>query len=56
MAAELLKDPNITISDVCYASGFNDTSYFSKQFKLMFGLSPLHYKEKKTLFRVDTKI
>jgi len=47
MAAELLKDPNTTISDVCYASGFNDTSYFSKQFKLMFGLSPLHYKEKK---------
>ncbi len=50
MAAELLKDPNATISEVCYASGFNDTSYFSKQFKSMFGLSPLHYKENKTAF------
>jgi len=49
MAAALLKDVNTTVYEACYASGFNDTSYFSKQFKMMYGLSPLHYKNKSAI-------
>jgi signal transduction histidine kinase/DNA-binding response OmpR family regulator len=48
IASELLKNPNLNISEVCYASGFSDPSYFSKQFKLIYGISPLQFKEKNT--------
>jgi AraC family chitin signaling transcriptional activator len=29
-----------TVSDVAFASGFNDLAYFSKRFKERFGVSP----------------
>jgi YesN/AraC family two-component response regulator len=44
-ASELLKNKDLVISDVCYASGFESTSYFSKQFKIVFGCSPTQYRE-----------
>jgi len=40
IAAELLKKGNGNISDVAYAVGFNDVSYFSKCFKEMYGFTP----------------
>jgi signal transduction histidine kinase/DNA-binding response OmpR family regulator len=46
IASELLQNPDLNISEVCYASGFSDPSYFSKQFKLIYGISPIQYKEK----------
>ncbi len=45
IASELMKNKNLSVSDVCYASGFSNTSYFSKQFKELFKMSPKEYKE-----------
>ncbi|WP_310556160.1 response regulator [Flavobacterium sp.] len=39
-ASELLKKGNGNISDVAYAVGFNDVSYFSKCFKEMYQCTP----------------
>ncbi|BAX79638.1 tetratricopeptide repeat protein [Labilibaculum antarcticum] len=43
MASEFLLKPNVTISDVCFSTGFNDTSYFSKCFKEIQGCTPSEY-------------
>lgn len=43
LAANLMLKPNINISDVCFATGFNDTSYFSKCFKEIQGQTPSEY-------------
>lgn len=45
IASELLKNPDYNVSDVCYASGFNNNSYFTKQFKLVFGMTPKDFRE-----------
>ncbi|MFD1292836.1 response regulator [Lutibacter holmesii] len=45
-ASELLKNKDVVISEVCFASGFESTSYFSKQFKIVFGCSPSEYQKK----------
>lgn len=47
IAKEMLKDPLANISEVCYASGFNTPSYFSKQFKTLFGITPQDYKNQR---------
>ncbi len=39
-AAELLLTADMTVSDVAYGVGFNDPLYFSKCFKIQFGMSP----------------
>ena len=39
-AAEMLATPNITVSEVCYATGFSNPSYFSKVFREAFGCNP----------------
>lgn len=46
VATELLKKGNGNISDVAYAVGFNDVSYFSKCFKEMYQCTPTEYIEK----------
>ena len=43
MAAKLLKENKITISEVSYTVGFNDSSYFAKCFKKEYGTSPTDY-------------
>lgn len=43
MASEILLKPDVTISDVCFSTGFNDTSYFSKCFKEIQGCTPSEY-------------
>lgn len=40
LAKKLLSDGNMSVSDVAYAVGFNDPSYFSRRFKEIFGSSP----------------
>lgn len=46
LAKELLRDSARTISDVCYACGFNNLSYFNKMFKRATNLTPSEYKLK----------
>lgn len=40
LAKELLKNPLLSITDVCYQCGFNNLNYFSKQFKRIEGATP----------------
>jgi AraC-like DNA-binding protein len=40
VAAEMLKQNNLNISEVAYSVGFNDPSYFSRVFKKYFNISP----------------
>ncbi|MEZ4811779.1 MAG: AraC family transcriptional regulator [Allomuricauda sp.] len=46
-AAELFSSANLTITDVMYRSGFNDASYFSRQFKKYQGTTPYNYLKSK---------
>lgn len=43
MASGILLQADVSISDVCFATGFNDTSYFSKCFKEIQGCTPSEY-------------
>jgi AraC-like DNA-binding protein len=43
-AAESLRDPDNRVTDVAFASGFNDSNYFSRQFRSFFGTSPRQYR------------
>ena len=43
-AAKLLHEKQISITDVCYESGFNNFSHFNKQFKNFTGKSPSVYR------------
>lgn len=44
MAAKLLADPALRISEVAYAVGFEDPNYFSKAFHRHFGCAPEKYR------------
>ncbi|MFA5657435.1 MAG: response regulator [Dysgonamonadaceae bacterium] len=44
-ASELFKNENLNVTDVCYASGFSDASYFSKSFKDVFKVPPAKYRK-----------
>ncbi len=43
-ATELINSGMHTITDACYLSGFENVSYFSREFKKKYGVSPLEYK------------
>ncbi len=45
-AAELLRKSNYTVSQVCYQSGFNNRSYFYREFKKMYSSTPKNYQLK----------
>lgn len=53
-AAELLRKNEFTVSEVCYRSGFNNRSYFYREFRKVYNTTPknyqLHYKEKQKNF------
>jgi AraC-like DNA-binding protein len=44
-AAEMIGGNTDTISQIGYAVGFSDQSYFAKCFKKQFGVSPSAYKQ-----------
>jgi AraC-like DNA-binding protein len=44
-AAELLHEGRLTVSEICYATGFSSVSYFSRCFRTMFGISPTQFIE-----------
>jgi AraC-like DNA-binding protein len=41
----LTNETELNISDITYRLGFSTPRYFSKCFKELFGLSPLHYRK-----------
>ncbi len=43
-ASKLLMEKSLTVSDVAIDSGFNNLSYFNKQFKKVTGVAPLVYR------------
>lgn len=44
-AREMLKEsPEMSITEIAFSAGFNDSNYFSDKFKKKFGLSPLKYR------------
>lgn len=43
-ASQALSSTRKSISDICYATGFNNTSYFSKKFREQYGVSPKDYR------------
>lgn len=45
-AAKLLQKSNLTVSEVCYQSGFNNRSYFYREFKKVYNLTPKNYQLK----------
>ncbi|WP_075343009.1 AraC family transcriptional regulator [Tenacibaculum agarivorans] len=48
-AAKLLAESDLTISEICFASGFNSLSYFNRQFKKQKKISPKAYAK---LYRI----
>lgn len=43
-AAHLLAATEKSIADICYETGFNNTSYFSKKFREQYGVTPKAYR------------
>lgn len=43
-AAQLLRQPDIQVGEVCYLVGYSSTSYFTKCFKAQFGATPIEFK------------
>lgn len=43
-AAELLQKTDLTVSEVCFRSGFNNRSYFHREFKKMYQMTPKDYQ------------
>jgi AraC-like DNA-binding protein len=41
----LLNRPDMSVSDVAYACGFNDSNYFCERFKKSYGAPPLKYRK-----------
>ena len=45
-AAEMLGSDRHSISQIAWATGFNDSHYFSKAFKQKFGMTPSEYRRR----------
>ncbi|MFZ5968489.1 MAG: response regulator [Bacillota bacterium] len=41
---EMLKDPAISVKEICYEIGYSDPNYFSKIFKKVTGMTPTEYR------------
>ena len=45
LACQLLREPDITISETAWQAGFNDLYSFSRCFKQKMGVSPRQYRQ-----------
>lgn len=45
-AAALLRSGNETITEIAFRCGFDDSNYFSRQFRKVMGVSPRHYRQR----------
>ncbi len=43
-ASKLLSEKTLSITEVCFESGFNNFSHFNKQFKMFTGQNPSQYR------------
>lgn len=43
-ACKLLSEQHLSITDICFESGFNNFSHFNKKFKEFTGKSPSKYR------------
>ncbi|MGG3308372.1 AraC family transcriptional regulator [Paenibacillus lautus] len=48
-AKELLAETDLTVTDVCFSSGFENIAHFSKVFKEKFGFPPSEFRQKQKL-------
>lgn len=48
-ACKLLSEEHMSVSEVCYAAGFNNFSHFSKNFKKVTGKTPTEYRRELAL-------
>lgn len=49
MARDMLAEPGLAISQVAYATGFNDPSYFGRVFRRLVGTTPKAYQQQARL-------
>lgn len=42
----LLRDTDLTVTEICFEAGFSGPSYFSERFRKAFGCSPLEFRER----------
>lgn len=45
-AIKLLQQNHLSVMQVCYESGYNNLSYFNRQFKSLMSISPLQYQKR----------
>ncbi len=45
-ASEILCNSGLNITEIAYRTGFEDSNYFSRQFKKIMGVSPLEFRKK----------
>ncbi len=53
-AEEMLSSSTQPISQIAYATGFNDSHYFSKSFKQRYGMTPSEYRKQQTRPKTPT--
>jgi AraC-like DNA-binding protein len=44
-ACKMLMSDELSISEICYDSGFNNLNHFNRQFKKITGLTPSGYRK-----------
>ncbi len=49
-SAQLLSQPNISITDICEQTGFRSVSHFISLFKQRFGITPKQYQKQRTKY------
>ena len=55
-ARRMLANPGSSVTQICYAAGFNDPSYFTRVFKKYFGANPSEFLGVSLSERFDTEI
>ncbi|WP_019910928.1 helix-turn-helix domain-containing protein [Paenibacillus sp. HW567] len=55
-AERLLLETALSVTDVCYAAGFENITHFSKVFKLRLGLSPSEFRQKSKFTEDEVKL